>query len=308
MKYINYICLFSLIVLLFSSCEEFIETDLSKSSLTVIAPLDNATTPNFTQTFWWEELKGADSYQIQIVRPSFSAMQYFVTDTTVHGSRIDLILQPGTYEWRIRAKNSISSTEFITRTLSVDSTLDLSGQTVALSLPSNNHYSKTLANTFSWQTMPNAQYYVLQLLQNGSLIHTQSSNTTTANYTFSTQGIYEWRVFAQNNNSNSGYATRTITIDTAKPVIPVFSLPTTDTITAEPIQLTWTHPESTITFRIQISDDSTFSTVIKDTTLEATTYNLFNIPSGTYYYWHVKAIDRALNESAYFYRRRIKKN
>jgi hypothetical protein len=306
-KTIYLLCLI-LFTISFSSCEDFIEKDLSKKSLTILSPADNNISPNFTQTFWWEEIKGANKYEIQIVKPSFSSIQEFITDTLVSGSKLSYNLLPGTYQWRIRAKNSSSATEFITRTLTIDSTLDLAGQSLVLLSPSDNYYTKNLTNTFTWQIMPNAQYYIIQILESGSIIHTQSCTTTSASYSFPNEANYQWRVFAQNSTSNSGYYTRTITVDTTRPNVPIVAFPLTDTTTAQPIQLGWTCLESNLNCRLQIALDSTFSAIIKDTVLSENSYNFYNPVTGQFYYWKVKAIDKALNESAYFYRRRIKRN
>lgn len=297
----------ALAALLSTSCEEFIETDLSKKQMTIIAPADNTVAAIFNQTFWWEELKGAESYQLQIVKPGFDAVQQFITDTTVYGPRLMLTLQPGTYQWRIRAKNGSSATAYVTRTLVVDSTLDLSGQPMTQSLPADNYYSKQMSNHLSWQIMPNSDSYVLQIRKSGGLIETVSFTDTSTTYTFPNEGTYEWRVFAQNSTSNSTSSSRTIVIDTTRPPVPSPLFPVTDTSSAEPIVLGWSDTESNLIFRLMISTDSTFST-FRDTLMSATTYNLFGAVSGQYNYWKVNAIDRALNESAYITRRRIKKN
>ncbi len=298
--------LFACILLV--SCEDFIEADLSKKQMTVLSPADNSVSPGFTQTFWWEDLKGADQYQIQIVKPSFAAIQEFIADTTVSASRLALTLSPGTYQWRIRAKNGSSATGFITRTLTIDSTLNLSGQTLILSAPANNFYSNHFLNTFTWQTLPNAESYILQILESGSVIQTQTLTSISSSYTFGNEGAYQWRVFAQNSNSNSAYSIRSITIDTTRPGIPLVLFPLTDTVTSASIPLGWSISESGCNSHVQISHDSTFASVIKDTLTAAASYTIFSPLTGQYYYWRVKAVDAALNESAYCIKRKVKKN
>jgi len=296
-------------VLLFS-CEDFIEKDLGKKSITVNSPADHAVSPGFNVTFWWDELKGASKYQLQIVRPSFASMQEFIADTSVSGDRITLTLAPGTYQWRIRAKNSSSATDYITRTLTIDSTLNLTGQPLILFSPADDSWSSHLLCNFSWQTLPNTDYYVLQLLLNGTLLHTQSytAPVTTGSYTFPAEGTYEWRVFAQNGSSNSSYQTRTITIDTTRPAAPVLLYPLSDTTNASPVPLGWSSDETSATFRLQIATDSAFGHVVHDTTETETTYDLHNTISGQYYYWRVKAIDKALNQGSWLIGQRIKRN
>jgi hypothetical protein len=309
MKQKTIFCL-SVMTALLASCQDFIETDLSKKSMTVNSPADHTVSPGFNVTFWWDEIKGADKYQLQLVKPNFTSIQQFVMDTSVSGDRLLLSLSPGTYQWRIRAKNSTSATDYITRTLTIDSTLDLSGQPLLLFAPTDNTWSNRLSTSFTWRSMANTDNYVLQLLLDGGLLYTSSyaAPVTTGTYTFPGEGTYQWRVFAQNGSSNSSYFTRTLTIDTTKPAIPSVLFPLTDTITANPVQLGWSSDETAASFRLQIATDSIFGHVIHDTTEQESTYDLHSTSAGQDYYWRVKVIDRALNESYWLPGQRIKRN
>lgn len=289
-------------------CEEFIEINLEGKQITILAPVNNTVTSNFTQTFWWEEVKGAENYQLQIVKPNFIAIQQLILDTTIVTTKFFYTLQPGTYQWRLRAKNSSSQTEYFTFNLTIDSTLNLSGQPVILTSPTDNYYTNSFSNTFSWQTMPNADSYILQILSGATVISTQTSTALVSNYTFTAQGVYQWRVFAQNATSNSSYYTRTITIDTLKPDVPVLSYPLNDTITADPIPFEWNSVELGISYQILISTDSTFSSVTKDTITSNNFYDFYNATIGTYYFWKVRSIDNASNYSIYCTRKRVKRN
>lgn len=303
------------------SCQDFIAVNLAKKSITILAPANNTLSSSYSQLFKWEDIKGADSYQLQLVKPNFSSITQFILDTTIHATQFAYTLQPGIYQWRVRAKNNSSETDYVTYNLTIDTTLNLASQKVVLSSPVDNYYSNLLANTFTWQTMPNANSYVFQVLSGGSAVYTQSLTTTTVNYTFTTEGAYQWRVFAQNNFSNSAYDTRTINIDNTAPGVPVLvsPIPTTlDTIKANPVPLKWncvagTGFSATDSTHLLISTDSTFAVVTsKDTTIANTTsptvYNFHSAIVGTYYFWKVQAIDKSGNKSAYFTRRRFKRN
>lgn len=295
-------------LLIFNSCEEFIEVNLDNKSITIFSPANNTVTSNFTQTFWWEEVKGAESYQLQIVKPDFTAIQQLIVDTTVSTTKFIYSLQPGTYQWRLRAKNGSSQTDYFTYNLTIDSTLDLSGQPVILSSPADNYYANSFSNTFTWQTMPNADSYILQILSGTTVINTQTSTALTSNYTFASQGEYQWRVFAQNSTSNSSYYTRTITIDTAKPNVPIPGFPLNDTLTADPIPFSWNNVETGISYQILISTDSTFASVTKDTITGDNFYDFYNASVGVYYFWKIRSVDNASNYSAYCTRKRVKRN
>jgi hypothetical protein len=295
------------------SCRDFIEADLDKKTVTILAPANNTTSPNFSQLFWWEEVKDATEYNLQIVKPSFAATQKLMLDTTVKSSQFSFTLKPGSYQWRLRALNSTSHTEYVIYNLTIDSTLDLSGQPIVLLSPANNYYTKNIgvSTSFTWNLMPNADSYIFQVVSSTNApLNTQTPITNAASYTFTAEGIYTWKVLAQNANSATLFSTYTITVDTTRPVAtsPIAPLTPNDTITANPIILKWNSITGADSYRIQVSSDSTFTGVTKDTTTASTTYNLYNATAGIYYYWRVKTIDKALNESIYFTRRRIKRN
>jgi hypothetical protein len=306
--------IYSLFVLLISvfiiSCEDFIEVDLGKKTITVLAPANNSNSPSFNQLFKWEDLKGAEKYQLQIVKPTFAAIQQFVLDTTTALSQFSFTLSPGAYQWRLRALNNSSETEYQTFTLTIDSTLDLSSSTVGSVSPINNYYSKFFTNTFSWGSLPNVDNYVLQTF--GATNSIQSITTTTAIQTFAAEGIYTWKIYAQNGFSTSLFTTQTITIDTTRPDVPVYVSPSSDTLTANPILLEWNSSATADYSQVQISTDSLFTTAsFVDVTIPITgipiTYNFSTSVIGVTYYWRVRDLDFAGNKSNFFYRKRIKR-
>lgn len=294
-----------------SSCtKDFVSVDLSKQSVNIMAPANNVVATSYSQTFWWEELEGADKYNLQIVKPSFAAIQNVILDTLVKSHQFAYTLQPGVYQWRLRAQNNASKTDWVVRTLTIDSSQNLSGQTLLLISPVDNFFTNNLVQNFSWFAMPNATGYVFQIVsQSGVPIGNPQSITTTATTnTFSIEGTYKWRVYAQNNLSVSPYAERTIIIDTTAPAVPFITfLPLNDTTTSNPIHLSWNSVESSATYRVLISSDSTFGGVIKDTLTSNIFYNFYNSTTGHYYYWKIRAIDVAGNMSVYCIRRRIKR-
>ena len=111
-----------LLVVLFAgvySCDDFIEKDLSKKSITILSPANNYTATSYTQLFWWEEVKGAEEYNLQIVKPSFANTQQLIVDTMVHSNQFSFTLQPGSYQWRLRALNNSSHTDYVVYNLKI---------------------------------------------------------------------------------------------------------------------------------------------------------------------------------------------
>jgi len=306
--------IYNLIIVIFAatlvSCEDFIEKDLGGKVVTIYTPVNNTVSSNYTQTFWWESLNGAEKYRLQIVKPNFAVVQQLIVDTIVRSNQFVYTLQPGSYQWRLRAENNSSQSDYVTYNLTIDSSLNLSGQTLLLNSPADNFYTANFANTFTWFAMPSATDYVFGIfnssgVQIGSY---QNTTTTTLPYTFPAEGVYKWRVFAQNSQSISPYSERTITIDTTRPNVPAITfLPLNDTTSLQPIPLSWSSVEANASYRVLISTDTSFSTVVKDTTINALNYNFYGATIGTFYYWKVRAIDLAGNIGNYTTRKRFKR-
>lgn len=300
----NTFCLYlSFIILSFCSCDDIIEKDLSHKNVDVLTPSNGITSSTYTQLFMWEDLKGASAYHLQIVKPDFLTIKEFVTDTIVHATSFSYTLKPGKYQWRIKGTNGSSSTSYQVYDLTIDSTNDLTNQRVQLYTPANNSSSNSLTQTFSWLNISSATNYLFQAFTvtnspiAGSL-QSISSPTNTATFTFPAEGIYKWRVYAQNATSSTVYSENTLTIDTQVPDRPIVISPINDTtITGNPVALKWNSVTGATGYKVQVSTDSAF---VSGTNATVTTniYNYSTLP-GTKYYWHVKAIDDAGNESAY---------
>src|SRR5882724_4390572 len=95
-----------LILLVVSSCEEALETSLTNNKVVLLAPANNLVTTSTLQSFHWNEMQGANTYELQIVSPGFDSIAKFIVDTTVAGFMYNTTLDQGVYQWRVRAKNN----------------------------------------------------------------------------------------------------------------------------------------------------------------------------------------------------------
>src|ERR1035437_3029700 len=168
--------------------------DITQSSVNVLAPGNNITTPNNKVTFWWDLLDGADRYSLQIVKPSFSSIQQLIIYTTVTGNKWTYTLNPGTYQWRIRGVNNSGNSYYTTRTLTIDTTSNLAYITVTLTSPTDSLYSNLFSHAFSWSPVTVATSYF-------ALIPSVTTGTTLTNtsfsYTFAAEGTFTWEVRAE---------------------------------------------------------------------------------------------------------------
>lgn len=298
-----FVLLFSVFLL---SCEhDFIEDDLTGISLTILAPADNDTVSVSAPLFWWNEISGARSYRLQIVYPDFFAPQQLLYDTAVEGDRFVPSLVPGnTYAWRIRPENGSSEGEWVTRTLTIDSSVSLANQTVIITQPASNGTATANSSvSFTWNGISGATIYRVEITNTNTSAVT-ASTTTLSNYTASlAQGNYEFRVRAENSSSITAWAVRTFSVDQVAPTTPVLVFPADDAFYAtvpSSVVFDWSSSADAATDSLEISTDSTFAAgIVLQIVVNASqsNYTWNNAQAQTTYFWRVRSMDLAGNLS-----------
>lgn len=283
-----------------ASCEQIIEENLEKEALKVLAPMDSLTVTS-TVTFLWEEMEGADNYHLQIVSPNFDSLVILLQDTLIAGNRFVTTLSRGRYQWRLRGENSAYASQYVTRTVFVDSTSDLSQQTLIVSSPPQNHTTNQTNITFSWLPFDLADDYRLEVASpdfNGTVLLDINLAATTISYTFDV-GTYEWRIRAQNSSSNSQYTSGTLVIDTTAPQAPALILPADNAvIMTDTANLQWTTGSGGIYDTVYVYGDSSLAIPIQTIGSANQTIEYINANNGTYY-WRVRTTDEAGNTGPY---------
>lgn len=307
MKPVFKICL--AILLFAGSCrKDFIESDLSGKLVAVLAPANEDTVSTTTPLFWWNELEGTRSYHLQIVYPDFISPQALLYDTLVSADRFYPNLAPGrTYYWRIRPENSSSKGEWVTRSLTIDSTISLNAQAVIITSPASNGY--TTPNSFvsfAWNAVQGATLYRIDITNTTSGANVTTSTTTlnTFSYTFP-QGNYSFSIRAENANSFTPWSLRTFSIDQTAPTAPQLIAPAHLSFYGSPpatINFDWSNATDALTDSLYISTDSAFVTGIQSALLlnsSQSAYTWTGAQAATIYYWRVRSIDAAGNRSNY---------
>lgn len=299
-----------LLVLFFSgSCrKDFIESDLNGKLVAVLAPADEDTVSTTTPLFWWNELEGTRSYHLQIVYPDFISPQALLYDTLVDADRFYPDLSPGrTYHWRIRPENSSSHGDWNTRSLTIDSTVSLSAQSVVITSPAMNGYATPNSSvSFLWNTTTGATLYRIDITNttNGANVTTTTTTLNTFSYTFP-QGNYSFRVRAENATSFTSWTTRTFSIDQTAPTAPQLIAPAHLMFYGSPpatINFDWSSATDALTDSLYISTDSSFATGIQTAVLlnaSQSAYSWAGAQAATIYYWRARSMDAAGNRSNY---------
>lgn len=284
-----------------SACGFIIEKDLKTKSLNILSPSENDTIAQNYITFWWEDVEGATSYNLQIVKPSFTNITELILDTNVSDNKFFVNLPNGNYQWRIKAQNNNTSTQYYVRSLTVVSADSLSTNTLILKSPADNSYSNNTNMVFKWYPLTNATYYTFQLIDGtGTTLINSNVNSDSIIVNSLLEGNYSWKVRANNNSSSTAFTSRNLSIDYTAPLVSVLSLPLNADSTNSTVNLSWTRAidaGSPLSDSVFIYSDS-LTTLVRTYTTTNTIYSFNDLTSGTYF-WRIRTKDMANNVSSF---------
>jgi hypothetical protein len=168
-----------------------------------------------------------------------------------------------------------------------------------LSSPANSATGIAVSPTLTWSAVTGAVTYRVQVSTASDFstgIVVDDSSVTAASKALSSltnSTLYFWRVNAKNADGTSAWSTPfSFTTIIAASGVPVLSAPANNaTGVAVNPTLTWSAVTGAITYRIQVSTASDFSTgiVVDDSTLTAASKAISSLTNNTLYYWRVNA-------------------
>lgn len=302
--------IFLFLVLAFSlpSCYDIFEEDLSKSKVTILSPKDSITITSSNVTFWWNEVERASRYRLQLVKPTFNAISQFIVDTNVTGDKFQISLSPGKYEWRIQAINNSTSGLFTTAVFFIDSNLNIANERIFLISPSNLSISTLRPIVFRWQNLQIANSYRFQLFDSTQALVVSASDIL-SNQLLVNQNLpdnkYTWRVRGENDNGVTQYASFSFVLDSTPPSPPILVSPTNNFSSLNGIiNFQWNPGIDNIEndfSKLVIATDSFFTNPIVEQDITNTSY------SDTFtfgrYFWSLKSVDKAGNQSRWSFAR-----
>ena len=309
-KIIGIIVLFSMVV----ACQSLLEQDITGDTVTLNSPPNGLHSEDYTQTFWWDDVKGASSYNLQVVSPSFDFMQKMVLDTNITDNQFTYSFYPDTFTCRIKAYNAAYETAFTYATFYIDSTEG--PQIVVLKEPYNNSITNDSNLVFSWYKAENATNYRVLIKEGEDVISTIIAYETSIKYPDNlletpllVDGEYTWTVRSENEVGYSEYAAaRSIMIDRIAPGTPTVIRPVNqDTIGN--FEMAWKHGAnsgSAISDSIIVYKDSTSNIEYLSLLITDTVFTHSGSSSNKWYSFKIKAVDAATNQSGwspirYFY-------
>lgn len=308
-----------IVLILFTSCKEIFEENITNKMVQVVLPQNNLQTANRVIEFKWEEMNGATSYQLEIVSPDFNNISTYELDSNISNTTFNFQLDPGTYQWRIRGINYNYQSKYSGPfDLTIDTSLDLSNQQIIGLTPSQNSYTNQTNITFSWNQINEADGYHFELksgsdFSSGTPIFQQDSLTSESILVSGLdQGSYVFGVQAYNSiPSETTYSTSLFIIDTVAPEQATLTSPSSNfTSTSNQVTFYWTSPaspttdEAPIQRTLEIYSDSLIS-LFDTQTINQTDSLRYTFNQSGDYFWRVVFQDEAGNQGLFSTSRKI---
>ena len=295
--------LLSILILVYlSSCNEIIEPDVSDVKITILTPRDSLISSANIQSFFWESSMENVPCRIQIVKPSFDQIDYFVDDTLVNSNRYEITLPADIYSWRIRPENDNSHGEYQYFTLIVDSSSNLTDFKVQIVHPFSNQFlSFNDSLTLNWNPVPEAQQFEYIISNQTNILETHNITTNNIVHLNLGEGYYSAKVRAQGSFTNTAYAEINFAIDTSAPTSISQIFPTNNHVfNSNQIAISWGAPTNEISPErdsLYFYTDASGNSIISKLSVSANSLDT-TLSTGVYY-WSVKRFDQVGLQSPY---------
>ena len=277
------------------------EKDLSEKIPVLLAPQAGATLSSRQVTFSWEPVAGADGYRLLTGSPESGTIENLSVDSLLTGTTCRVELPDGRYQWQIQAFNAEFRSLFRTGTFQVQTSKDISGETVRILAP---HAGASLTSdevTFSWEALPGTGSYRLWVaspgFENTESMPVDSLLTGTNCRVELPDGNYQWRIQALNEGFSSLPATVSFRVNTVPDIsrqdITVVSPQAGSELTTGEVLFSWEAVPGAEQYRIVLvsPDFGQPQRVIEDTCLETTTFRT-SLEDGEYQ-WRIQALNSA---------------
>jgi hypothetical protein len=279
-----------------SDSRSFVTAASTPDAPAAIAPSDEASCQAVSITLDWSDVIGADTYTLQVDDNSDFSSPLFNQGSLASTLQLVAGLSEGTnYYWRTKAVNSCgvngpwSSTNSFTTLISSIAAPVLAG-------PANNIECQPVNPILSWENVPNATGYSLQVDNNADFSspdYQQSCAGTIHNCNnLSESTLYYWRVSASGSCSITGSWSGVRNFKTGSGVMtaPVLTTPA-DSSTDEPLDLTlsWGNVTNATGYRFQLDDNEDFASPIYNEDITTNSKAVSGLTEKTAYFWQVRA-------------------
>ncbi|MAO64133.1 MAG: hypothetical protein CL666_03970 [Balneola sp.] len=272
---------------------------ISIDAVTLIAPADNADEVPTELEFKWAPLPEVSEYEYQLtVDSSFSEV---ITEETVSDNtyKPENLLHQKKYYWRVKdSQDTTGETwseiwNFTTKPENTEAT-----PSVTLIAPVNSADDVSIELEFKWELLPEASEYTYQLTEDNSFSSVIIEETVPGNSykpeNLLYQKTYYWRVKDSQDTTGEtwsdvwNFTTEPENIETTTPVTLVTPINNADKVSTD-LEFSWQPLSGISEYEYQLSDNSTFNSIITEDIVSGTTYKPNSLIYQKKYYWRVKS-------------------
>lgn len=264
------------------------------------SPPDNGTGISLNTALRWNRVSGAKTFHAQVsVRSDFSTIHYENSALT------DTLVQPGglsndqQYRWRVRAVNEHGPGAW--SSVWSFTTVRRPPTSPQLAHPEDGSPAEPLNPILRWHASANATSYRIQLSRSSSfgsqmVIDEVRTDTMRSVSGLSYATAYYWRVSAMNEGGSSGWTPvwgfRTVQAPPAAPTLVSPAQGASQQPTA--LELQWNPVSGAISYRVQLSSSSSFTTLFADSSgVTGTRFAVSGLDHGREYHWRVNASNQS---------------
>lgn len=262
---------------------------------TLTSPANGAAGISLSPTLSWNPSSNAASYYLEIsTDPGFGnnvAVNTSIIGTSYNASTSGIIRNGTQYFWHVLASNAAG---YSTWSNAWSFTTIVAAP--VLSSPTNGATGISINPTLGWNACTGATSYNLQVSTSSSFSTIFINQTGITGNSYDVSGLasniqHYWRVSAVNSGNTSSWSTVWSFTTIPPPAAPILISPINGAInTAISPTLSWNTTSGATTYRIQVSTDSGFaSLLVDDSTFVANSKIIGPLISSTTYYWRLNA-------------------
>ncbi|MCB0702803.1 MAG: T9SS type A sorting domain-containing protein [Ignavibacteriae bacterium] len=255
----------------------------------LVSPQDQSTKLEISQTLDWSDVLGADKYTVQLSDKSdFSSL---ILNKTITGTQesVNNLNHFTKYYWRVVAENNNKKGNW-SNVFNFKTNIEKS----SLVSPPNNSINLNLSETLTWEDVPYADNYEVQIDTKNTFdspnlfVSTPTQNRRSFDNLLN-DTIYYWRTRIKANNEFGDWSE--IWNFRTKLKEPSLIKPDNNLTKVEFIDtLEWSNSAPTSAYKVQISKSPNFNSFVVDETINVNEYQFSGLNDYEVYYWRIKAI------------------
>jgi len=264
------------------------------------APVNGTTGVALNPTLTWNASTGATSYRLQLSADSTFATPFVdqsgLTTTSYAASGLAVNTK---YFWHVNASNASGTGAYSATFNFTTTTPPPPPPAPVLASPANGATGVATNPTLTWNASAGAASYRIQVSTDSTFATTFTDLSGQKTTSVSANGLapatrYFWHVNATNAGGTSAYSVPfsfTTAAGSPPPSPPVLATPASGTtgVATNPT-LSWNASTGAVSYRLQLSTDSTFATTFVDQSgISTTSYAATGLAVNTRYFWHVNA-------------------